>query len=61
MRLVCKFSGHKISKRRVWHDGVDYRTPCLRCDTSLIRASNGWREFNSRRDYAIGRALHPQH
>jgi hypothetical protein len=44
--LVCGLSGHKINRRKVWHDEVHFRTDCDRCGRPLIRALAGWELFD---------------
>ena len=44
--LFCKLRGHRANRRRVWHDKVDFRTSCQRCNAPLLRDEHrGWREF----------------
>lgn len=60
--LVCKVKGHRINRRRVWHDKFDFRTTCDRCGAPLIRdEEEGWREFDSDRDMLVDRKAHPKH
>jgi hypothetical protein len=42
MRMVCAVIGHKINRRRVRYDGLDFRTHCRRCNSSMVRHDNGW-------------------
>lgn len=55
---VCMISGHKVNRRRVWHDNVDYRTSCTRCSADLIRGRAGWRAYEEARDSSEGRRVH---
>lgn len=57
--LICRFSGHKINRKRVWHDGVGFRTECSRCDKALLREQVGWREFDPVEDTGIDHEDHP--
>ena len=59
--LICKVSGHRVNRRRVWDDGVNFRTNCERCDKPLIRDKQGWRVFDSSRDLNPARRTHPRH
>jgi len=59
--LLCRLRGHAVNRRRVWHDGYDHRTSCQRCSTELIRYSDGWREFDPKRDGVVPRKGHPHH
>ena len=47
MRLLCILFGHRRRGNKVWHDMVDWRSVCARCDQCLIRDNdqNKWREF----------------
>jgi hypothetical protein len=58
-KLVCSTKGHQINRHRVWHDSVDYRTRCARCDAELIRAVEGWREYDGT-EQAGNRLPHPR-
>lgn len=42
---LCGLSGHRINRRRVWHDSINFRTDCDRCGKGLIRGISGWIEF----------------
>lgn len=44
--LVCGLSGHKINRRKVWHDTVNFRTDCDRCGIPMIRTFAGWEPFD---------------
>jgi hypothetical protein len=58
--VICKVTGHRVNRRRVWHDAVDFRTTCDRCNTPLIRDDReGWRPFDSDRDLLAERKAHP--
>ena len=60
--VICKVSGHRVNRRRVWHDGLDFRTNCERFDLPLIRdMAKGWRPFDSARDHQAHRKGHPHH
>jgi hypothetical protein len=42
-KLICGLVGHKLNRRRVKCAGGYFRTPCVRCETPLIRDDAGWR------------------
>lgn len=45
--MICRMAGHRRLRTKVWHDGVDYRAPCARCGTPLVRDVSGkWRPFD---------------
>ena len=54
-KLLCTLVGHRRS-RNVWHDNVDFRSRCVRCEEPLIRGDNGWRRFEADRDHDALRA-----
>jgi hypothetical protein len=57
--LLCRLLGHRIDRRRVWNDGIDFRTSCPRCGAALLRDHVGWREFDAERDEGMHRLPHP--
>ncbi|WP_425341664.1 DUF1660 family phage protein [Citromicrobium bathyomarinum] len=57
--LICRLFGHRIPRRKVWHDGADFRTTCTRCRRPLLKAETHWREFDTERDLAVSRNPHP--
>ncbi|MEP2234520.1 MAG: hypothetical protein ABJM58_06875 [Alteripontixanthobacter sp.] len=57
--MLCKFFDPAINRRRVWHDGLEFRTNCDRCGAELIRGEQGWREFDAIRDDDPERKPHP--
>jgi hypothetical protein len=57
--LFCKIAPHQVDKHRVWHDGLNFRTRCARCGCSLLRDTDGWREFDSALDLQLPRSPHP--
>ena len=57
--LRCMASGHKINRRRVWEDGLSYRTRCERCSIPLIKGRDGWRKFDLEADANEARLPHP--
>jgi hypothetical protein len=59
MAFVCRIIGHKVDRRRVWNDSVDFRTSCARCGTLLVRDQVKWREFDLERD-TEDRQPHPK-
>jgi hypothetical protein len=56
---VCSIKGHRINRHRVWHDSVDYRTHCDRCEVEVIRTEQGWREYDGI-EQAEQRLPHPR-
>lgn len=58
-RLCCKIVGHRVNRRRVWSDHLNFRTNCERCGAPLLRDNQGWREFESERDANLSRQPHP--
>ena len=61
MSIVCKCLGHRVDRRRVWNDGIDFRTSCVRCARPLLRDDPGWRAFDPDRDSHENRSPHPKH
>lgn len=59
--VICKARGHRVNRRRVWDDGLSYRTNCERCRVPLIRGIEGWRQFDTNRDLDSSRRAHPHH
>lgn len=57
--FICKLRGHRVNRRRVWHDTINYRTRCERCGGALLRDTNGWRNYDLARDGEEGRGPHP--
>ncbi len=58
-RLKCLTNSHSVNRRRVWHDGHNYRTRCSACATPLIRSFGEWRKFDVQRDAEDSRKMHP--
>jgi len=58
--VICNVVGHRVNRRRVWDDGMNFRTNCERCQTPIIRDQQGWRPFDSSRDANEGRCAHPR-
>jgi len=59
MRLLCVALGHKPDKSRIWNDNVDFRAPCFRCGTPMLRdARKTWRAFDHGSDASPHRKLH---
>jgi len=58
-RIVCNIFGHRIDRKHVWFDELDFRTSCRRCGTPMVRSIHGWREFDPERDNEAGRIGHP--
>jgi hypothetical protein len=55
--MFCLIAGHKHS-HNVWHDGIDFRSRCRRCNRPMVRALNGWRLWDGG-DFDVGRKGHP--
>ncbi|MBA2936613.1 hypothetical protein HZF05_21245 [Sphingomonas sp. CGMCC 1.13654] len=50
-KLRCRLSGHVRSQRRIWDDGLNWRSECVRCGASLIKDERDqWRAFDERKD-----------
>lgn len=47
---LCAVIGHKIDRKRVWHDTIDFRTQCARCGGAMIREDMHWRRFHPEQD-----------
>lgn len=39
---ACALGKHVRDRKRVWHDGVDYRTYCSGCSKPMLREADGW-------------------
>jgi len=49
--LLCRVFGHKRDAQRVWHDELDFRSHCIRCDAPMMREPAGkWRPFDPATD-----------
>lgn len=59
-KLICLCIGHTPNRRRVWHDGMDYRAACRRCKTPMIRGRKVWRKFDPEADADDCRQPHPR-
>lgn len=57
--LQCSLLGHKIERKKVWHDGLDHRTSCARCGSPMIKHNQVWRPFDSDEDMDLRRKPHP--
>lgn len=57
--VICRFAKHQINRKKVWHDGLDYRASCTRCHQPMIRDAHGWREFDETLDAAGARMVPP--
>lgn len=57
--LICRVAGHSINRKRVWDDGLNYRTTCRTCRGELIRLQGGWTGFDTMRDEDSRREPHP--
>ncbi|MCW3846045.1 hypothetical protein OF829_02265 [Sphingomonas sp. LB-2] len=40
---ACAFGTHRRDRRRVWHDGYDYRAYCAGCGKPMLRENSGWK------------------
>ena len=58
-RISCLFGRHTINRRRVWNDGLDFRTRCAICDREMFRHADGWRVFGEEQAQDERRAPHP--
>jgi len=41
--ILCRLKGHRANRRKAWHDGIDFRSTCVRCGRAMIRDGGGWR------------------
>jgi hypothetical protein len=60
IKLVCSVSGHKVSRSRVWHDQLNFRSKCKRCGSEMIRTVDGWRVYDPLSDGSVDRLEGPQ-
>jgi hypothetical protein len=62
MSIICKLRGHIRDAHRAWHDGIDWRSSCVRCDAPLIKdeSINGWRAFDRENDFRTSRRGKPE-
>jgi hypothetical protein len=51
--------GHRVDRRRVWHDGHEHRSACTTCRRPMIRGFGPWRLFDSATDASVTRKPHP--
>lgn len=60
MNLICWARGHRRGSN-VWHDTLDFRSQCVRCQLPMIRDDlrGGWRLFDSVSDQVADRVPHP--
>ncbi|WP_454883383.1 hypothetical protein [Sphingomonas oryzagri] len=63
LNILCLIAGHKINRAKVWHDGLDHRSRCARCDATLVRDPQvgRWRVFDPKKDDDRGRIKKPGH
>ncbi len=59
--VICRARGHRVNRRRVWDDGISYRTNCERCRKPLIRDLDGWRLFDTDQDQRGSSKANPRH
>lgn len=57
---MCRIVGHWIDQRRVWDDGLNFRTTCRLCRRPLLKDMHGWRLFASQTDSSVQRKPHPR-
>lgn len=55
--LICAMLGHKINRRRVHYDGLEFHTNCRRCHTPMVRLPSGWQVRDDGRDTHSDRHL----
>ncbi|MFC4254327.1 hypothetical protein GRI97_02745 [Altererythrobacter xixiisoli] len=46
MPMICRLIGHRRNRKRVWHDGLNYRSRCARCELPMLRQGGGWALFD---------------
>ena len=56
---VCRITGHWVDQRRVWDDGLNFRTTCRLCNRPLLKDLPGWRLFATHTDSSVRRKAHP--
>lgn len=44
--IVCAMRGHRVNRKKVWWDSINFRTNCTQCGRALLRDDEGWRPFN---------------
>ncbi|AHE52578.1 hypothetical protein NX02_04140 [Sphingomonas sanxanigenens DSM 19645 = NX02] len=61
--LGCLVSGHKPDRPRAQYDGHTFWSWCTRCQTRLIRTSQGWRRptADELADHRLRAALRSHH
>lgn len=57
---LCFVGHHSPNRRKVWNDGLDFRSSCVGCGRPMIRSFHGWRLFDNDRDALIERDAKPQ-
>ena len=40
---ACALGKHRRDRKRVWHDGYDYRSYCRGCGIAMVSELEGWR------------------
>ena len=60
LNLLCLVSDHKVDRRHVWYDSLNYRGHCKRCGKPLIKEMSIWKEFDSDRHANASRKPHPK-
>ena len=58
--IICRVAGHKVDRRRVWNDEIDFRTICTRCGQPLLRGDTAWRAYDPGQDDDPRRGPHPR-
>ena len=41
-RIACMMGRHKPDRRGARHDGIDWRSSCLKCGVRMTRNLHGW-------------------
>jgi hypothetical protein len=61
MHIVCKLLDHSRDRNRAWHDGIDWRSSCVRCNALLIKDEgiSRWRAFDRENDFSTERKGKP--
>lgn len=45
MSLICGIAGPRLDAKRLWHDGLNWRSICVRCGAPMLReiSTREWR------------------
>ncbi|KPM18144.1 hypothetical protein AAG593_04465 [Citromicrobium bathyomarinum] len=60
-KALCGLRGHRVDRKRVWNDGLHFRTTCARCACPLINCNHAWRPFDTEKDADVRRKPHPRY